>query len=125
MKPKKFNRLSAFIPVNNLRETLDYYKNNFGFYEEWTMGNDGGLRRDDLRVLFCEDPVRTKQINNEEYRFVLFWFVDNVDEIYHEYINERNLEIMQKIETKSFGLREFSIHDNNGYFIRIAERSDA
>jgi hypothetical protein len=121
MKPKKFNRLTAFIPVNDLRQTLDYYRDKFGFIDEWTMGTDGGLRRDDLRVLFCQNPDYVPQINNEAYHFVLIWFVDNVDEIYREFKEERKLEIVSDIETKPWRMREFSITDNNGYLIRVSE----
>ena len=121
MKPKKFNRLSAAIPVVSLQETLDYYKEKFGFYEEWADGPDGGLRRDDLRVLFAEDPAYAKLINTSKRRFVILWFVDNVDEIYREFKEERKIDIIQDIESKHYGIREFSIIDNNGYLIRIAE----
>ncbi|HJP62734.1 MAG TPA: VOC family protein [Mucilaginibacter sp.] len=121
MKPKKFNRLSAAIPVIDLQETLDYYKEKFGFYDEWADGPDGGLHRDDLRVLFAEDPAYAKLINTDQRRFVILWFVDNVDEIYREFKVERKIEIVQDIESKHYGIREFSIIDNNGYLIRIAE----
>jgi catechol 2,3-dioxygenase-like lactoylglutathione lyase family enzyme len=121
MKQKKFNRLSAFIPVRNLRETLDFYRDVFGFSEEWDIGTDGGIRRDDMRVVFCEDPEYVREINNDIYKFTLLWFVDNVDEIYKEFTDERQIPIVYPIESKPWGIREFSICDNNGYLIRVSE----
>ena len=121
MKQKKFNRLNAFIPVNDIRETLDYYRDQLGFCEEWTMGTDGGIRRDDMRLIFCQDPDYVPVINNDTYRFVLIWFVDNVDDIYREFKEERKIPIIKDIENKPWGIREFSIYDNNGYHIRISE----
>lgn len=62
MKPKKFIRTNPHLPVRNLRQTLDYYRDQLGFYEEWTWTNDdgtivdGGIRRDNMRLLFAEDP---------------------------------------------------------------------
>jgi uncharacterized glyoxalase superfamily protein PhnB len=120
MKQKKFNRLSAFIPVRNIHETLDYYKNTFGFYDEWTMGTDGGLRRDDMRLVFCQDEEYAQVINNDMYSFVLIWFVDKVDEIYQEF-REKKIEITSDIENKPWGIREFTVRDINGYTIRISE----
>ena len=120
MKTKKFNRLNAFIPVRDIRETLDYYKNTLRFSEEWTMGTDGGLCRDDLRLIFCQDPEYTAHINNDTYSFVLIWFVDNVDDIYLEY-KEKGIPITNDIENKPWGIREFTIRDINGYNIRISE----
>ena len=121
MKQKKFKNLNAFIPVCNLSETLAYYRDSLGFCDEWTMGTDGGIRRDDMQVIFCQEPHYAKVINNGVYRFVLFWFVANVDAIYREFKEERKLVIVDELENKPWGIREFSINDNNGYLIRISE----
>jgi hypothetical protein len=121
MKQKKFNHLTAFIPVRDIHETLNYYRDSLGFYDEWTMGTDGGLRRDDLHVLFQQVPGYLSAINNDNYRFVLIWFVDNVDDIYNEFKNERKIPIIADIKNTPWGIREFSIYDINGYLIRISE----
>ena len=63
MKPKKFIRTNPHLPVRNLLQTLDYYRDHLGFYEEWTWTNgegkvvDGGIKRDDMRLLFAEDLI--------------------------------------------------------------------
>jgi hypothetical protein len=49
------------------------------------------------------------------------WFVENVDAIYKEFKEERKITIISDIENKPWGIREFSIHDINGYLIRISE----
>ena len=121
MKTKKFHRCGAHLPVINLRETLDYYRDKFGFYEEWTFGDiDGGIRRDDMRLLFGEDAAYVQKINNDTARFNLIWFVENIDEIYTEY-QDRGIEIVSPLTTYTYGMREFAIIDINGYYIRIAE----
>src|SRR5271165_6099858 len=108
MKQKKFNRLTAFIPVRDIYETLNYYRDTLGFSDEWTMGTDGGIRRDDMRVIFAQDPHYLSEINNNTYRFVLIWFVDNVDAIYREFKDDRKIPIVQEIENRPWGIREFS-----------------
>jgi len=121
MKAKKFIRSAPHLPVRNLRQTLDYYCEILGFYEEWTFGDkDGGIRRDDLRLLFGEEPGFINTINNENHRLPLMWFVDNIEEIYSEF-RERNIEIADALRTHPYGLREFAFIDINGYYIRVAE----
>ena len=121
MKTKKFHRCGAHLPVINLRETLDYYRDKFGFYEEWTFGDiDGGIRRDDMRLLFGEDAAYVQKINNDTVRFNLLWFVENIDEVYAEY-QDRGIEIVNPLTTYPYAMREFAIIDINGYYIRIAE----
>ena len=130
MKPKKFIRANPHLPVRNLRQTLDYYRDNLGFYEEWTWTNDegkvidGGIRRDDMRLLFAEDPEFVDVINSyKKSRLPLMWFVDNVDEIFSEF-QKRKIEFADTLKTHAYGLKEFAFVDINGYYIRVAEGAD-
>jgi len=126
MKIKKFIRSNPHVPVRNLRETLDYYRDTLGFYDEWTWANkdgdikDGGIRRDDMQLLFGEEPEFIDAVNNKKNRLPLMWFVDNIDEIFSEF-QVRNIEIADTLKTHPYGLREFCFIDINGYYIRIAE----
>jgi uncharacterized glyoxalase superfamily protein PhnB len=122
MKEKKFHKILPFLPVRNLRETLDFYKNSFGFYDDWMLGDkDGGIKRDDLRLLFGENPEHLKHINNDEHRLEIVWFVENVDDIYAEF-KERKLKIVANhLQDEAWGIREFTVEDINGYLIRISE----
>jgi len=124
MKSKKFHRSGPHLPVRNLRDTLDYYRDTLGFYEEWILEEkDGGIRRDDMRLLFGEDPEFTDSINNNKHRLNLMWFVDNIDEVYAE-LQSKNIEITTALQTYRYGLKEFAFIDINGYYIRVAENAD-
>jgi len=121
MKPKRFVRLGPHLPVKNLRLTLDYYRDKLGFTDEWTFGDkDGGIQRDELRLLFAEDSTFTEEINNDRHRLPLMWFVDNIEEIYIEFKN-REIELSDNLRTHPYGLREFAFVDINGYYVRVAE----
>jgi len=126
MKSKKFIRSNPHLPVKNLRETLDYYRDTLGFYDEWTWANkdgdivDGGIRRDEMQLLFGEDPDFTGIINSDKNsRLSIMWFVENIAEIFDEF-KARDIELADTLRTHSYGLREFSFIDINGYLIRVA-----
>jgi glyoxalase/bleomycin resistance protein/dioxygenase superfamily protein len=105
-----------------LRLTLDYYRDKLGFYDEWTFGEkDGGIRRDDLSLLFAEDDAFTGNINNNQHRLPLMWFVENIDHVLSEF-KQRNIEIVDDLRVHPYGLKEFAFVDVNGYYIRVAER---
>ena len=124
MKTKKFIRSNPHLPVINLRQTLDYYRDILGFYEEWTEGKiDGGIRRDEMRMLFGEDPVHVQKINTDTSRLSLMWFVDNIEEVYKEY-QEQGIKIVNPLTAYSYGLREFAFIEINGYCIRVAEGTE-
>jgi uncharacterized glyoxalase superfamily protein PhnB len=122
MKAMKFIRSNPHLPVKNLRQTLDYYRDTLGFYDEWTWTNkdgytfDGGIRRDEMRLLFGEDP-------NYKASLSIMWFVENIDEIFAEF-QTRGIEFADTLRTHPYGLREFCFFDVNGYCIRVAEGVD-
>jgi len=127
MKPTKFIRANPHLPVKNLQQTLNYYRDNLGFYEEWTSTNDtgrvidGGIRRDDMRLLFAEDPEFVNLINSyKKSRLPIIWFVDNVDGMFSEF-RKREIEFADPLRTHASGLKEFAFVDINGYYIRVAE----
>lgn len=122
MKSNKFIRSGIHLPVKNLLQTLTYYKDILGFYNEWTEGEiDGGLQRDEMRLLFCEDPAFVNDINNDTHRLPLMWFVENIEEIFVE-LKEKKIEVADGLRTHSYGLKEFAFVDINGYYIRVAEQ---
>ena len=130
MKPKKFIRTNPHLPVRNLRQTLDYYRDHLGFYEEWTWTNDegkvvdGGIKRDDMRLLFAEDPEFVNVISSyKKNRLPIIWFVENIDEVFSEF-QKRKIEFADTLKTHAYGLKEFAFVDINGYYIRVAEGAD-
>jgi len=122
MKEKKFIRSGSHLPVKNLRLTLNYYHDDLGFYNEWTFGEkDGGIERDEMRLLFAEDADFTSDINNKKHRLPIIWFVENIEAVYTEFKN-KEIEFADDLRVHPYGLKEFAFIDINGYYIRIAEK---
>jgi catechol 2,3-dioxygenase-like lactoylglutathione lyase family enzyme len=122
MKTKKFNKCVPHLPVKDLRLTLDYYRNKLGFTDEWTYGEkDGGIQKDDLRLLFEEDKEFTNDINNKQHRLPLMWFVSNINEVLADF-KQRGIELADDLRARPYGLKEFAFIDINGYYIRVAEK---
>lgn len=127
MKTKKFIRSNPHLPVRNLRQTLDYYRDTLGFTDEWTWTNaegkvsDGGIRRDEMRLLFGEDADFVDVIESyRRSRLPLMWFVEDIDQVYLEFW-DRGIKFADELRTHPYGLREFAFVDINGYYIRVAE----
>lgn len=100
---------------------MDYYRDKLGFSNEWLYGEkDGGISRDDLKLLFAEDDDFVSAINNSKHRLPLMWFVENIDEVLSEFASN-GIKIVDDLRKHPYGLREFAFIDINGYYIRIAE----
>jgi hypothetical protein len=52
------------------------------------------------------------------------WFVDHIEEVYSEF-KERNIELADDLKVYPYELKEFAFIDINGYYIRVAEGTDA
>jgi uncharacterized glyoxalase superfamily protein PhnB len=127
MKSKKFIRSNPHLPVRNLCQTLDYYRDTLGFSDEWTWPDkngdlkDGGIQRDDMRLLFGEDPDSVMLVDSKQkIHLSIMWFVENIDEIFFEF-QGRGIQMADTLRTHPYGLREFAFIDINGYCIRVAE----
>src|SRR5689334_10958292 len=124
MKSTRFIRSTPHLPVKDLQETFTYYLNTLGFTGKWTFGDkDGGVNKDDLRLLFAEDPDFTSAINSD-HRLPLVWFVENIEGVYEEYKN-RGIAFADELKRQPYGLKEFAFVDINGYYIRVAEGINA
>ncbi|HRG33128.1 MAG: hypothetical protein WBP33_11495 [Saprospiraceae bacterium] len=122
MKVTKFIRIGIHIPVINLQQTLGYYQNKLGFTDEWVENKkNGGYQRDVLRLLFCEESEFVNDINNDNHRLPLIWFVTNMEEIFSEF-KQKEIEIADDLRNHTYGIKEFASIDINGYYIRVAER---
>src|SRR5262245_49607252 len=121
MPEKFFDHTVPFLPVRDLKQTIDYYRDTLGFSGEWFWEDtDAGIERDDMAVLFNHNPSFVERVNTGERGFEVMWFVQNVDEIYEEY-QEKGVKIVGELKDEPWGVREFAFTDINGYYIRVAE----
>ena len=123
MKNKHFYKITPYLPVIDLKETLAFYRDQLGFSGEWTAGAPlpvGGIQRDDLRLIFQQHPAYTRMVNTDSESFELILFVENVDDIYREY-ESKNIRFVSGLVDRPWGIREFIIQDPNGYWLRISE----
>lgn len=120
----EFRHRNVHLPVRDLKETLDYYREQLGFYDEWTFGEkDGGIRRDQVSLLFGEDPDFILRINQSGSRLPLLWFVKDIDAVFTEW-KQRGIPFASELMLHPYGFREFAFVDINGYYIRIAEEKE-
>ena len=121
----KFSHAVPFMPVRNLKETINYYRDQLGFSDEWFWEDtDAGIRRNDLRLLFMHDPEFVSRINENGRHFEICWFVRNVDEVYKEY-QLKEVNIVSKLEVKPWNVKEFTLEEINGYWIRVGQGQES
>jgi uncharacterized glyoxalase superfamily protein PhnB len=118
------------LMVNDVKETIAYYEKHFDFKVamsvpeegqfDWAMVSAGNVNLmfqlketlvKDVPALAGQDPGGS---------LTLFVQVKGVDELRARLSSE--VQIVVDLETKFYGMREFTIQDLNGYYLTFAER---
>jgi len=100
------------LAVADVRETQAYYRDMLGFKIAWIWQEEYGAVYNGTTEIFF---VREEGTIQPSCSFVR---VENADEVLAIY-RERGVKIVEEIASHPYGMREFSIEDNNGHRFRI------
>lgn len=112
-------RLNAVVPmltVTDIPGTIAYYQQMLGFEVANQMEGWAVVLRDGVEVMFAlpnehvpfEKPLLTGS---------LYFRVDDVDALWNA-VKEK-ASVVYPLEDFDYGMREFAIHDNNGYCLQF------
>ncbi len=96
------------LPVRDVEEAQRYYRDRFGFEIAWhnREGRLGAVCHGDCAVFLRETDGAIHPAT--------FWiFTEDVDAAYAE-VSKRDADIVDPINNKPWGLRQFSVKDLNG-----------
>ena len=115
--------LSPLLAARDLKETIEFYKNNLGFQVGMAFPDRDNpeyvdLSKDGMVLMFI--PAKDQGIDVNA-RFgtgvILYMQIDSdIDEYYKE-LKGNNVKITVDIKDEPFGVRDFTIEDNNGYLL--------
>lgn len=118
----RFLRCASVLPVDNLVETIQFYREKLGFETSLTYGNPPHYaivrRGEGASVHLSEREDSTESIHPCS----LYIFVTHVDAVYAEY-NAKGLRIFAPPEDTQYGMREFELSDLNGHFLTFGQSS--
>lgn len=95
------------LPVKDVEKSQVFYRDKLGFEIAWTdpTKNIGAVSKGETAIFLRKQK---KVVPNTHWVFA-----DNVDEIYKEFI-EASITISEDIETKPWGIRQFTMEDIDG-----------
>jgi GNAT superfamily N-acetyltransferase len=114
-----FMNIEPILEVRDVPATTRYYRDVLDFADVWLWGDPpshGGANRDGVQMQFSLNPTLAE---TAEGRAV--WIrVQNIATLYARY-QEREAEIVERLEPKPWGVSEYTVRDLNGYRLRFAE----
>lgn len=112
--------LEPVLAVTDVRETVRYWQEVLGFPNKWlyTPPVHGGVSWHDASVQFSENAVRAKQSAGNA-----VWIkVKYIDELYRMH-QERKADIADELKNRPWGLDEYWVKENNGYYLIFSGNS--
>jgi GNAT superfamily N-acetyltransferase len=108
------------FPVADVVATVRYYRDVLGFREGWTWGEPpyfGGVRWGKVGAMFALESGPDATIGGQWHSF----FVEGIDAL-HESHRRTGAVICSPLEAKPWGLREYTVRDLNGHYLRFGQR---
>ena len=118
-----FTRAVPVICTSDVEKTVAWFERTLGFKREWSLGEPAvyaGIRAGDAELYVSEDTALAAAIRERQFGPDIFLWVTGIDEVYREHL-ARGVEIVQELNTRPWGLRQYSIREPNGYLLKIAE----
>ena len=104
--------LTPQLRVRDVRAAQEYYRNVLGFQIAWLWQNDyGAVIRGNIQIYFTK-------VDDPGPGVCCCLDFDDADAIYEEF-RSKGARIASEIETKPWGMREFTIEDPNGHLFRV------
>jgi GNAT superfamily N-acetyltransferase len=121
MEGREFSlqRSEPIFPVANVVATVGYYCDVLGFTQKWLWGEPpdfGGVRWGKVGAMFALQSLGAPT-NGQWHSF----FVEGIDALY-DFQRRNGATIQSPLEAKPWGLREYTVRDLNGHFLRFGQR---
>ena len=115
------NHVEPVFAVNDVSQSVAYWHEVLGFPDKWVWGEPprhGGVSWHGVFIQFSLNPeLASRSAGNH------IWIkVRQLDKLYQLH-QERNVDIVSKMENKPWGVAEYMIRDINGYYIIFAGAS--
>lgn len=111
----KLSRIAPELPVSNLNESLQYYKQKLGFQVAMQMpsGDYAVVERDDVAIHLFQDAHGSKTV-------AIHIFTEDIETLHAE-LQQRGAHVSQGILRKPWGNRDFRVNDDFGNEIKFTE----
>ncbi len=94
------------LPVRDVERAQQHYRDALGFDIGWLEGDIGAVSRDHMAIFFRR--------RDRPFEPAVHWvFAQNIDATYEE-LRARGARIVEPLEKKPWGLRQFTVEDIDG-----------
>ena len=114
-------RTMFVLAVPDLARSAAFYRDVLGF-EIQELGDPGWRMyiQDECRIMAGHCPDATPPLHLGDHSYFAYLVVDNVD-AYHERVASAGAEIVKRLATEEWGMREFGLRTVDGHRIMVGQ----
>lgn len=109
------DHVEPVLPVTDVRATITYWMDVLGFPNHWMYGDPvyhGGVSWHNTFLQFTTNEERAKK-SQGNHIWIRVKYIANLYRVH----KERKAEIVEELQTRPWGMDEYVVKDNNGYFV--------
>ena len=116
----RLNQVRCVLAVVDHRASADFYRDKLGFQLDLEVEGWFFMSRDNFKVMLghCPDEVPASRIGNHSW--IAYAYMDEVDALHAEYA-AKGVKIIQDLDDKPWGMREFGIETPDGHRILFGQ----
>ncbi len=116
----EFNSSFPVFWTQNFEETVGFYIHilKFSLIDANSEKKWAFLQKDRVKIMISK-PSENEKFNKINFSGSFYFNVNDVDDLWQDL--KTITKICTKIETSDWGMREFSIYDNNGYILQFGQ----
>jgi uncharacterized glyoxalase superfamily protein PhnB len=111
-----FQDVAPVLPVDNLVEAVEFYRDQLGFEDHFTWGDPAYIaivkRGPGVTIHLSEREDTSEKLQPR----TVYIFVTDVDRVYEEY-KSRGIEMFSPPQDYDYGMRELEVRDSSGHFL--------
>tara|TARA_B100001167_G_scaffold145618_1_gene93679 strand:- start:316 stop:693 length:378 start_codon:yes stop_codon:yes gene_type:complete len=119
MKKIEFNDIAPHLIVTDVVASAEFYKDSLGFDFNRFWGEPPNfviLFRGSVQLMLSQDSIKAPQPLQNDRFDVYIWLNQGIDQLFDEY-KQKEIEIIEPLETTFFQMQQFLIKDNNEYIL--------
>lgn len=114
-------RSTAILAVTDVVATAGFYTGTLGFRLGWLWGEPasfGSIAYGKGEIFLCRDPELAARSAGHQHYFT----AEDVDGLYERH-RAAGAPVVEPLENKPWGMREYTVRDPDGYLLRFAGRA--
>jgi uncharacterized glyoxalase superfamily protein PhnB len=118
-----FDNSVPVIGTADVTGTVRYFEQTLGFQKQWAWGEPpvyASVKAGGAIVYISDDSEMAGAIRDRGLKPDVYFWVTDIETVYSQH-RANGAEITEDLAERSWGVRQYTVREPNGYLLKIAE----